>query len=710
MKTKVLLFATVVILASCTQKEQIVKKTNLQYPETKTVDVVDDYFGTKVKDPYRWLENDTSTETKDWVEAENKVTFDYLSKIPYREKIKNRLSEIWNYPKKSAPSKHKNKYLFFKNNGLQNQSVLWIKNSLEDEGKILLDPNTLSKDGTAALSSYSLSKDNKYLAYAIAVGGSDWKEIFVKNVETGENIVDHIKWMKFSGISWYKNGFYYSGYTPPEKGLELSQKNEFHKLFYHELGTEQSEDKIIMENTTESLRMFYASVIGDEKVLVVYEENAGNNGEKIYLKDLTKTNSEFTLLSNDFKYKYSVIEFINNNVYFKTNKDASKYKLVRVDIENLTEKNWKTIIDEKENVLESCSFVGGQIVAKYMKDAYSAIETYSYDGKKLIDIKLPEIGTVSSFDGEINDNIVTYSFTSFTTPGDIYTYNFKTGESKLIQKSKIVFDGDEYVTEQKFFASKDSTKIPMFIVHKKGIKLDGNNPTLLYGYGGFNISLTPSFSVTNTIWLENGGIYVLVNLRGGGEYGEDWHQAGMKLNKQNVFDDFIGAAEYMIAEKYTNPSKIVIRGGSNGGLLVGAVTNQRPELFKVALPAVGVMDMLRFQKFTIGWNWINDYGSSDDSTQFENLYRISPCHNVSSKLKYPAIMVTTADHDDRVVPAHSFKYIAELQAKYKGENPVLIRIETMAGHSAGKPISKIIDEYTDMWSFVFYNLEVTPKY
>ncbi len=707
MKIKLLIIAIAFTVVACNQNE----KMKLEYPITKKTDQVDDYFGTKVADPYRWLENDTSKETADWVKAQNKVTFDFLSKIPFREKIRERLTQVWDYPRKSALFKYSNHYFSYRNNGLQNQSVLYVQESPAKDApsRILIDPNTLSQDGTVAMGTISVSKDGKYIAYSVARGGSDWNEILVKEIATGKDLTDNIKWVKFSGISWYKDGFFYSGYDAPGKGTELTKKNEFHKLYYHKMGTSQEKDVVIMENKKEALRMHYGSVTDDENYLIVYESAAGKRGSAIHVKDL-KNNKPFKQIVSEFDYEYSFFDNDGEILYARTNKNAPKYKVISIDLKNTEEKNWKDLIPEKENVLENALTAGGKFVVTYMKDAYSQMEIYENNGSFVRTIDLPAIGTVSTFNGDKKENLAFYVFTSFTTPGDIYQYDVSTGKSVLYESSKIKFDGTQYEVKQVFFTSKDGTKIPMFITHKKGLKMDGKNPTILYGYGGFNVSLTPSFNNALVVWLENGGIYCMVNLRGGGEYGKKWHEAGTKLNKQNVFDDFIAAAEYLIKEKYTSPAKLAARGGSNGGLLVGAVINQRPDLFGAAIPAVGVMDMLRFQKFTIGWNWVSDYGSSDNKEEFEYIYKYSPLHNIKENIKYPAVMVTTADHDDRVVPAHSFKYIAELQSKYKGPSPVIIRIETMAGHSAGKPTSKIIDEYADVWSFLFYTLGVEPDY
>lgn len=705
----IILLTVTTVLISCNQNETLMK---IEYPQTKKVSQVDDYFGTKVSDPYRWLENDTTRETADWVRAENKITFDYLKRIPFREKIRERLKQIWNFPRTSAPFKKSGLYFYYKNDGLQNQSVLYVQKNIEDAAtaKVLIDPNTMSAEGTVALGTIAISKDGKHIAYSIARGGSDWNEIFVRNIETGKDIEDHLTWVKFSGISWSEDGFYYSAYEAPKHGTELSKKNEFQKLYFHKLGTPQSKDVLVMENKEEPLRMFAGSVTQDSKYLIVYEETQGKRGNSVWVKELAKNNAAFIHLVNEFDNEYSIFDNDENILFVRTNYNASKYKVIAIDLKNPRKENWKDIIPEGDNLLENCQNAGGKFIVQYMKDAYSKLDVYEKNGKYIRSINIAGIGTISAFNGNNNDDVAFYTFTSYTISGDIFKYHISSGKSELFESSKIKFDGSLYETKQIFYTSKDGCKIPMFITHKKGLVLDGNNPVLLYAYGGFNVKMTPSFNIAYVTWFENGGVYAVANLRGGGEYGVKWHEAGTKLKKQNVFDDYIAAAEYLIKEKYTNPEKLVARGGSNGGLLVGAVINQRPDLFKVALPAVGVMDMLRFHKFTIGWNWVADYGSSDNKEEFEYIYKYSPLHNINETVKYPSVLVTTADHDDRVVPAHSFKYIATLQEKYKGTNPVLVRIETMAGHSAGKSTAKLIDEYTDMWSFVFYKLGVVPDY
>jgi len=680
----------------------------INYPITKKVDQSDNYYGTIVEDPYRWLEDDNSEETKVWVEAQNKITFDYLEKIPFREKIKERLTKIWNYPKYSSPFKEGDNYYFFKNDGLQNQSVLYVQEDLNSEPRVFLDPNKFSEDGTVALSQLSFSNDAKYVVYGTASGGSDWNELFVMETATQKKLSDHIKWIKFSGASWYKDGFFYSRYDEPASGEVLTKKNEYHKVYYHEVGTYQSSDVLVYEVREKPKRNFYASVTEDERYLILYMSEGASGNNAFMVKDLSKEGSEFIPVVTDFVYRYSIIDNVDDKLLILTNHKSPRKKIILADPNNFSEENWIEIIPEQKEVLQWGTIIGGKLIVSYLKDASSRAYVYSLDGKFEYEIELPTLGTLGGFSGKKNETTAFYTFTSFTFPTVIYHFDVHSRKSALFRTSDIDFDFGDYETKQVYYSSKDGTRIPMFIVHKKGLKLDGNNPTLLYAYGGFNASMLPSFSVSRLIFLENGGVYAMANLRGGGEYGEEWHKAGMLLNKQNVFDDFIAAAEFLIKEKYTSTQKLAISGGSNGGLLIGAVMNQRPELFKVALPAVGVMDMLRYHKFTIGWAWAAEYGSSEDSVHFRNLYSYSPLHNLSAGLNYPATLVTTADHDDRVVPAHSFKYISTLQERYKGTNPVLIRIETRAGHGAGKPTAKQIDEQTDIWSFVFYNLNINP--
>ncbi len=703
MKYLILTISSVIILmSSC--KENDMKQKRLNYPETRKDTVVDNYFGTKVADPYRWLEDDNSEETKAWVDSQNKVTFEYLHKIPFRQKIVDRLTEILNYERFSTPFSKAGKYFYFRNDGLQNQSVMYMQDGLDAEAKEVLDPNKLSEDGTVALAGLGISKDGKYLAYSIARGGSDWNEIYVKNLETGNMLDDKINWVKFSGISWKGNGFYYSRYPEPGKNKALTKANQYQKIYYHKIGTSQKEDKIIFEDNEHPNRMFGAGVTDDEKYLIItFSETTSGNG--LYYKDL-EAGSDFKLIADGFDYDYNVVDNIDGKFLIQTNENAPRYKLISYDIKTGEKKD---IIPEKEEVLRSISIGGDKLIANYMQDAKSKVLIYDFDGKNESELELPGIGTMGGFSSQKGDNTAFYSFTSYTFPSVVFKYNIETGKSEVYRKPNIKgINFDDYVTEQVFYKSKDGTKIPMFITHKKDIKLDGNNPVLLYGYGGFNISITPGFSVSRMIWLENGGVYAVANIRGGGEYGQEWHKAGTLKNKQNVFDDFIAAAEYLIAEKYTSPKKLVIEGGSNGGLLMGAVTNQRPDLFAVTLAHVGVMDMLRYQYFTIGRAWSADYGLSEDSVMFKYLYKYSPVHNIREGVEYPAVLVLTADHDDRVVPAHSFKYIATLQNTYKGNHPVLIRIEKKAGHGAGKPIAKQIQESADIYAFAFKNIGLVP--
>ncbi len=697
-----LIVAGMMIIQSCGQQARI------NYPETKKGPVTDNYHGTEIADPYRWLENDTSAETEAWVKEQNLVTDSFLETIPFRNQIKDRLTKIWDYPKFSVTFKKGERYFFFKNDGMQNQSVFYVQENLDAEPQMLLDPNKLSDDGTVALAGYNVSKDGKYLAYSVARGGSDWNEIFVMEIDSRQILDDHLKWVKFSGMSWQGDGFYYSRYDAP-KGSELSGKNEYHKVYFHKVGQDQTQDQLIYENKNQPLRNYYASTTENEKFLILYETES-TTGNALYIKDLTKKNATFQTLVDSFDNNYDVVDDYKGKLLVRTNYEAPKYQVLEVDPEKLDKKHWKTLLPEKEEVLEGISLVGGKIVAEYMKDAYCQAFIYNMDGEKIADFNLPGIGTMSGFNGEKDENIAFYGFTSFTFPSTIYKYNIAENKSEIYREPQIDFDATKYETKQVFYESKDGTKVPMFIVHKKGLELKGKNPTLLYGYGGFNVSLTPGFSTTRLLLLEQGGVFAMPNIRGGGEYGEDWHLSGTLGKKQNVFDDFIAAAEYLIQNKYTSSDYLAIQGGSNGGLLVGAIMTQRPDLAKVALPAVGVLDMLRYHLFTIGWAWATDYGTSDKAEDFAYLIKYSPLHNVKEGTCYPATMVTTADHDDRVVPAHSFKFISELQAKQACINPVLIRIETKAGHGAGKPTAKIIEEYADMYSFLFYNMGITPVY
>lgn len=680
----------------------------LVYPEARKERHADEYFGVTVADPYRWMEDDKSEEIKDWVKKENEVTFAYLDKIPYRDKIRARLNEVWNYPKYTAPNKAGEYYFFYKNDGLQNQSMLYIQKGIDGTPELFLDPNKLSDDGTSSISTTSISKDAKYFVYGVSKAGSDWNEFFVIDIATKTKLSDHLQWVKFSGASWYGNGFYYNRYDAPEAGKELTSKNESPKVYYHVVGTDQSEDKLIYEDKEHPELSAGIYTSEDQRFLYMSVGKKGENGNELYYKDLSKGDKEFKPIVKGFETDYSVINNIDDEIYLFTNKDAPKNKVIKFSTKDnsITE-----VISEKSEVLSGASISQGRFLVQYMKDASDRIYTYDLNGKLITEVQLPTFGTVSGFNADFSETEIYFAFTSFLYPAVIMKYDIVNNKLSMYRKSEVKFDADKYETKQVFYSSKDGKKIPMFIVHKKGLKLDGNNPTLLYAYGGFNVSLKPTFSTSNIILLENGGVYALANLRGGGEYGEDWHQGGTKLNKQNVFDDFIAAGEYLVTNGYTSSKMLAVEGGSNGGLLIGAVINQRPDLFRVAFPAVGVMDMLRFQKFTIGWAWVTDYGSSDDNeTQFKYLLGYSPYHNIKSGINYPATMVTTSDHDDRVVPAHSFKYAARLQELYKGDNPVLIRIEVNAGHGAGRPTKMVIDAITDKWSFMFYNMGVTPIY
>ena len=693
-----LLIAAGVLCTNCKTKMKI---STLPYPVARMDSTVDDYFGTKVPDPYRWLEDDNSAETAAWVTAENEVTQNYLSQIPFRDKIRNRLTELWNYPKYGVPSKHGDYFFFFENDGLQNQSVLYRQKSLDGPAEVFLDPNKLSDDGTVALSDVSFSKDGKYCAYAAASSGSDWVEIRVMDVATRELLPDVIRWVKFSGAVWTRDGFYYSGYDEPKQSEALVAQNRFQKIFFHKLGTEQSADRLIYEDRAHPLRYVSAEVSKDDRHLFVFATE-GTSGNEVLWADLSKGAPEFEVLFPGFANDYALVHARDGRAVFYTNEGAPRYRMVLADL-NGAEPVLSELLPESELLLEGASVAGGSLFALYLDKAQSAVSQYDLSGKKLRDLKLPGIGAATGFADNDQEPFTFYSFSEFTRPASIYRYDIATGESSVFKTPDLKFDPDRFTAEQVFFDSKDGTPVSMFLVHRKDMKLDGNNPTYLYGYGGFNISLTPGFTPLSVLLMEQGGIYAMVNLRGGGEYGEEWHRAGMLANKQNVFDDFIAAAEYLIDNKYTSKEKLAIAGGSNGGLLVGACMTQRPDLYAVALPAVGVMDMLRYHLFTCGWGWAVEYGSSDNEEQFGYIYKYSPLHNIHAGACYPATLVTTADHDDRVVPAHSFKFAATLQAAQGCDNPVLIRIETKAGHGAGKPTSKRIDEMTDVLSFMLWN-------
>ena len=680
----------------------------LAYPKAKTVDQVDDYHGVKVADPYRWLEDTDSADTHDWVEAENKVTFGYLDQIPYRAAIRERLLKLWNYERFTVPQQQGGRYFYQHNDGLQNQNVLLVAESLNAEPRVLLDPNTLSSDGTVALAGSAISDDGKRMAYGTATSGSDWTEWHVRDVDTGKDLPDVIKWVKFSGASWTKDGkgFFYSRYDEPKEGTAMRGTNYFQKLYYHVVGTTQAEDKLIYDRPDNKELGFAGGVTDDGRYLVISVWQGTSPKNRLYYKDLTQPDSQVVRLLDDFDAQYAFVDNDGPVFWIQTDLDAPRGRLIAIDTRHPERTNWKTVVPQGPDKLESAGAVDNLFLLGYLKDARTEVRAYDLKGKFVRNVDLPGIGTAAGFGGKRSDKETFYSFTSFVSPTTIYRYVPQAGKSTVFRQPKVDFDPTKYETKQVFYNSKDGTRVPMFLTYKKGLKLDGQNPTLLYAYGGFDISLTPFFSVPNLVWLEMGGIYAQPNLRGGGEYGEDWHLAGTKGKKQNVFDDFIAAAEWLIANKYTSTPKLAIRGGSNGGLLIGACLTQRPDLYGAALPEVGVMDMLRFHKFTIGWAWTSDYGSSDNAEDFKWLYAYSPLHNLKPGTKYPPTLIATSDHDDRVVPGHSFKFAATMQADQAGPAPVLIRIETKAGHGAGKPISKLVDETADTWGFVAHNLNM----
>lgn len=703
------------LLVSCTQatqeepKEAVAyEKMKVEYPQTKTVDQEDDYHGTMISDPYRWLEADTAQDVGQWVKAQNDVTFSYLEKIPFRKKIENRLKDLLNYPRLSSPFRAGDYYFYRKNDGLQNQSVIYFQKGLEGTPEVFLDPNTWSEEGTTAISLMGFSEDKKYVAISINEAGSDWQQIRVMEVATKKEMDDRLDWVKFSGASWANGGFFYSRYPSPEAGQEYSAENLYHSVYFHKLGTDQSEDKLIYRDEENADYNHYTYTTEDKNYLILLAA-PGTDGYATYYKDI-KNDGELTLLFEGYSNKSTVTHNIGTKFLVHTDLDAPKYRLIEVDIENPAPENWKEIIPENENLLQSTTTGGGYLFANYLEKATDRYYRYNYDGTGKKEIELPGTGSAGGLGGDEEDKVLFYTFTSFIYPPTIFKYDVASGESSPFYKTDLAFDPTQYEEKQVFYKSKDGTPVSMFIVHKKGLKMDGSNPAYLYGYGGFNVSLTPSFSASRLVLLENGGIFAMANLRGGGEYGEEWHQGGMLHKKQNVFDDFISAGEYLIKEGYTAKDKLAIAGGSNGGLLVGACMTQRPDLFAVAFPAVGVLDMLRYHKFTIGSAWSPEYGSSDDPEHFANLIKYSPLHNLKKGTAYPATMITTADHDDRVVPAHSFKFAAALQEAHQGEQPTLIRIATDAGHGAGKPIGKIIEEQADMWSFFFYNTNAAVSY
>ena len=690
------------------QKQEEQPRGGLEYPITEKVDQVDDYFGTQVADPYRWLEDDQAEDVKAWVQRQNELTFSYLENIPFRQKIRQRLNEVYDYPRYSAPFRAGEYYFFYKNDGLQNQSVIYIQKGLEGEPEVFIDPNILSPDGTIRIGLVGFSKDDKYVTYSRSEAGSDWQELRVMEVASKKELSDQIRWVKFTGAAWHGNGFYYSGYDKPAEGQELTAMNKFQKIFYHKLGDPQDKNIVVYEDPDHPMRYVSAGVTEDERYMFLYMTE-GTHGNELYFKDLSAKDMDFMPLITGFEYDSYVIDSISEKFLVLTNIEAPNYRVILMDFQKPGKENWQTIIPEKSEVLSSASTVGSQLFCNYLKDATTQIFQYDLSGKLVGEIDLPTLGSGGGFSGKREDEITFYSFSSFTYPPTIYKYDIKSGKSEVFHKTEVNFNPDDYEAKQVFYSSKDGTKVPMFIVHKKGLEIDGQRPTYLYGYGGFNSSRRPYFDPTIILLLEIDGVYATACIRGGGEYGEEWHRGGMLLNKQNVFDDFIAAGEYLIRENYTSKERLAIAGASNGGLLVGACITQRPDLFKVAFPAVGVMDMLRYHKFTVGWGWVVEYGSSDDKTHFENLYSYSPLHNIKDGVAYPATLVTTADHDDRVVPAHSFKFIATLQEKHKGENPVLIRIETRSGHGASST-TKRLEEIADKWSFMFYNMGLEVEY
>jgi prolyl oligopeptidase len=684
----------------------------LAYPATRKVDHVDTYFGTRVADPYRWLEEENSPETAAWAEAENKVTFAWLDKIPYRDKLKARLTTLQNYARYGTPTRKGGQYVFSKNDGLQNQAVMYIQRGLDGTPALLLDPNKFSGDGTNRLAGFELSKNGKYAAYGMSVGGSDWTEYHVMEVATRKVLPDVISWAKVSGTAWQGNGFYYSRYPAPDSGTALTSVNEGHRVYFHQIGTPQAQDALMFEDAANPQRFHTVSTTEDERfaVLSVSDRGKGKKGNALFIRDRNATGRSWKpLIAEVGDDSYGVLDDVGDKFLVETNHGAPNGRVVLIDPQHPGEKDWKDVLPERPEPLQGARTAGGRLFATYMKDVTTRAYVFSLEGKLLREITLPGLGTAGGFGGNRDDTHVFYTFTSFTYPPSIFRYDIAAGTSKLFRAPEIPgFRAADFVTEQVFYPSKDGTRIPMFLTYRKGIARDGNNPTVLYAYGGFNITTAPSFSATRLALLEQGVVYASANLRGGGEYGEKWHEAGTKLKKQNVFDDFIAAAEWLIASKYTSPARLAIHGASNGGLLVGAVANQRPDLYKVVLQQAGVMDMLRFQKFTIGWNWVADYGSSDNEAEFKVLRAYSPIHNVREGASYPATLITTADHDDRVVPAHSFKYAAALQAAQGGDNPILIRIDTKSGHGASNT-TKAIEQTTDLYSFVFQNLGVTPK-
>ncbi|MCK6456542.1 MAG: prolyl oligopeptidase family serine peptidase [Phycisphaerae bacterium] len=705
--TKSWMFGSVAAIAlalgvGCSQTGARYPNRPLVYPKAKTVDVVEDYHGTKLADPYRWMEDLDSPELKQWIDAENKVTFGYLAEIPVRDRIRARLTKLWDFERYDTPFKEGGRYFFRRNDGLQNQSVLYTVRSLDESPRVLIDPNTLSKDGTVALAGLAVTDDARYLAYALADAGSDWQRYRVRDIETGDDLPDEICWVKFSGASWTKDGkgFFYSRYDEPKGENKLKALNHYHKLYYHRLGDPQSSDTLVYERPDQKEWGFGGEVTEDGKYLVITVWQGTEQKNRVYYKDLAVTDARVIELLNDFDAEYNFIGNDGPVFWFQTDLKAPRGRVIAIDTRQPDRTYWRELIPQSEDTLLGVRVVGDRFIATYLKDAHSRVKFFGLDGTFQRDLELPGIGSVGGFTGKRGDTETFYSYTSFATPTTVYRYDFATAASSVFRRPNVDIRPDDYIVRQVFYTSKDGTRIPMFITHRRDVTLNGKNPTLLYGYGGFKAPMTPSFSVSRLVWLEMGGVFALANIRGGGEYGQEWHDAGRLAKKQNCFDDFIAAAEWLIANKYTSREKLAINGGSNGGLLVGACMTQRPDLFGAIVAQVGVMDMLRFHKFTIGWGWVSDYGSADDPEQFRVLHSYSPLHNLRPGTKYPATLITTGDHDDRVVPSHSFKFAAALQEAHAGDAPVLIRVETRAGHGAGKPTAKIIEEQSDIWAFL----------
>lgn len=700
---KLIVIASVLIVGCGIENTESKSPMELKYPPTLKHDVSDEYFSTNVSDPYRWLENDTSRQTAEWIKAQNEVSSGYLKSIPSGVGFRKRLEELWNYPKQSTPSKIGDYYITYKNDGLQNQAVIYKQKGLYGEPSVLIDPNEINTEGTTSISVSGHSKDGKYVTLDQSDAGSDWSELTVMELETGKILKDRLEWVKFSGASWYLNGFFYSRYPVPTEGSEYSAANQDHMIYYHRIGTEQSEDELVYRNADNLNLYHWVDVTEDEKYLILYVAS-GTDGFECHFKPL-EAGGEFTPLFTGFKNKNNVIDHVDGRFLVKTDIDAPRYRVIAIDPANTSKDSWAEVVPETEHLLESVNTGGGKMFLNYLEEACNKIYSCAMNGEGISPITLPGSGSAGGLGGAVDQMTLFYSYTSFNYPTTIFSYDVESGQSKAYYKPLTDFNPEDFVSKQVRYKSKDGTMVNMFIVHRSDLELNGQNPTLLYGYGGFNVSITPSFSVSNMVFLEQGGVYAVANLRGGGEYGEEWHQAGMLLDKQNVFDDFISGAEYLISEGYTTSEKLAIEGRSNGGLLVGACMTQRPELYAVAFPGVGVMDMLRYHRFTVGWGWIPEYGCADSSkSDFDNLYGYSPLHNLELGVSYPATMVTTADHDDRVVPAHSFKFAARLQECHQGQEPVIIRIDVNAGHGAGKPTSMVLDELADKWAFMFDNI------